>query len=357
MNRKLSLKEFIVKARQKHGDKYDYSLVDFSSVTDKVSIICPIHGMFKQIVREHLKSGCQKCGYVSMKEKQKLSQEEFDKRLSNIYKDRYDCSEAVYVNNHTKVKLVCPQHGVFYKTPQKIFEGQICPTCSKNKQSTQASLGYDEFCRRGIEIHFGKYDYSNVEYINMHKKVKIVCPIHGEFLQTPVVHILHKCGCPKCAGIVSSSEVRIAKYFEEKNIDFKQQYKEDKRYPFQADFYLPKRDLFLEFNGFWTHNSRWYTGDEYDLKQIENVSFLSSHEAAAWHTRDVIKRKTAKKNNINYVVLWDNHDINKWFELDLPDGKDYKYEYSWIENKQERDNWLNTKPWYRKKKEYLDGKE
>ena len=62
----------------------------------------------------------------------------------------------------------------------------------------------ESFIKKVTEIHKGKYDYSKVEYKGSTKKVTIICPIHGEFQQAPVLHI-RGCGCPKCGGIKSAA--------------------------------------------------------------------------------------------------------------------------------------------------------
>lgn len=55
----------------------------------------------------------------------------------------------------------------------------------------------EEFINESVLVHGNKYDYSKVDYVSNRTKVCIICPIHGEFYQSPIVHI-HGCGCPKC---------------------------------------------------------------------------------------------------------------------------------------------------------------
>ena len=52
-------------------------------------------------------------------------------------------------------------------------------------------------------IHNGKYDYSKVNYVKTTVKVDIICPIHGEFKQTPQAHLKGQ-GCPLCGRIITS---------------------------------------------------------------------------------------------------------------------------------------------------------
>lgn len=59
---RLSTEDFVEKARQVHGDKYDYSKTDYTLSQNNVTIICPEHGEFSQIARNHLMGqGCPKC--------------------------------------------------------------------------------------------------------------------------------------------------------------------------------------------------------------------------------------------------------------------------------------------------------
>lgn len=69
MGKKLTTAEFISKARLVHGDKYNYSKVEYVDTHTKVSVICPIHGSFLTIPCDHLhKHGCPHCARERQKE-------------------------------------------------------------------------------------------------------------------------------------------------------------------------------------------------------------------------------------------------------------------------------------------------
>lgn len=57
----------------------------------------------------------------------------------------------------------------------------------------------EEFISEAIKKHGNECDYSKTVYEHSHKKVCIICPIHGEFWQIPIEHLNAKCGCPKCS--------------------------------------------------------------------------------------------------------------------------------------------------------------
>ena len=185
----MNTQEFIEKAKKIHGDKYDYSKVEYVHSHTKVCIICPKHGEFWQAPRHHLNgNGCPYCAG-----KIRLTTEEFIRRAKEVHGDKYDYSKVEYVHSHTKVCIICPKHGEFWQMPLHHLKGGGCPNCVGNKRLTT-----EEFIRRAKEVHGDKYDYSKVEYVNARIKVCIICPEHGEFRQTASEHLRGQ-GCPKCA--------------------------------------------------------------------------------------------------------------------------------------------------------------
>lgn len=126
MNRGKSNNErFINSAKKVHGDKYDYSLVNYMGSKTKIQIICNEHGVFEQRPTRHLSGdGCPKCmGGV------KISQDEFINRARELHGDKYDYSLVKYINSQIKVKIICPEHGVFEMKPNNHLSGQSCPQC------------------------------------------------------------------------------------------------------------------------------------------------------------------------------------------------------------------------------------
>ena len=130
---------------------------------------------------------------------QKLTKEQFIEKSNIKHNHKYDYSKVKYINNSTKVCIVCPEHGEFWQTPDAHMRGQGCPVCRYIKSSAGCRMKQDDFIKRSTAIHNGKYDYSTVVYKNTDTKVKIKCPIHGEFEQTPHHH-LKGIGCPICGS-------------------------------------------------------------------------------------------------------------------------------------------------------------
>lgn len=201
---------FIKKAKLVHGDKYDYSKVDYVNSKEKVCIICPEHGEFWQTPANHVicKQGCPKCGKKYNKANKRIDTYTFVTKSKEIHGRKYDYSKVNYVNNRTKVCIICPEHGEFWQIPYSHTKGFGCPKCGgKSKVSGK------EFVERSIKIHGNKYSYNKVKYINTDKKVIVTCLKHGDFLITPHHH-LNGVGCPKCAGNASYNNCEIVSMFK-----------------------------------------------------------------------------------------------------------------------------------------------
>lgn len=123
----------------------------------------------------------------------KLTKEKFIEKAKLIHGDKYDYSSVEYVNAMTPVKIICPEHGEFWQTPNNHLRGCRCPRDSFNRR-----MDTNDFVTKAKLVHGDKYDYSKVEYVNSKTKICIICPEHGEFWQQPSMH-LRGHGCPECA--------------------------------------------------------------------------------------------------------------------------------------------------------------
>ena len=199
--RKLTTEEFVNKAKKIHGDKYDYSKVVYVNAHTKINIICNLHGDFWQTPNSHLNgSGCPHCCDFN----HKYTKEEFIERAKKIHGDKYDYSKVEYVNNSTKVCIICSEHGEFWITPANHLYGQGCFKCYHDSRKNSFKYNNDEIINKFKTIHGDRYDYSKTVYNGVITPISIICPIHGEFLQLPSLH-MQGCGCPKC-GIIKSGK-------------------------------------------------------------------------------------------------------------------------------------------------------
>jgi len=225
-----------------HGDRYDYSLVDYKNSKTKVKIICKKHGVFEQSPNHHLRGrNCPKCS-----KKYKKTNDDCIKIFNDIHNFIYDYSLVNFINNNKKIKIICPVHGIFEQTPSNhIFLKHGCPKCSKNSPTNQ------EYINNCNIIHNNFYNYSLVNYKNAHTKIKIICPIHGVFEQYPYAHLNKKQGCPYCSN-KSKGEKNIQNLLNKYKINYHQQYKFNNCkniYRLKFDFYLPEYNTCIEYDG------------------------------------------------------------------------------------------------------------
>ena len=284
--KKLTQEEFIEKAKSVHGDKYDYSKVEYINTKAKICIICPEHGEFWQEAASHLRGvGCPECGFINTANKRRIGKEEFIKRAKEIHGDKYDYSKVEYSDMKSKVCIICPVHGEFWQEPLNHLTSHGCNKCGRKHFANNHNKGTENFIEESRKIHGDKYDYSKVEYVNAHTKVCIICPAHGEFWQEPNEHLRNK-GCPKCKE--SSLEKEIRNVLEENNIEYIQEcssstFKWLGRQ--KLDFYLPKHNIAIECQG-----EQHFFKSKYDLYGFEKNA-----------ERDVLKNLKCSSNGVNII--------------------------------------------------------
>ncbi len=206
-NRKHSAESFIEKAQAMHVDRYDYSQVDYKSAHTQVRIICPNHGPFMQSPSNHFAGkGCPECGVLAAGDARRKTTEQFIAKANAIHSDRYDYSLVEYVGSAAKVKIICSEHGPFEQTPNEHLVGSGCAKCGILARAEARRKTTEHFIASSHEVHGDRYDYSLVEYLSAMEKVTIICPEHGPFEQTPNGHLEGK-GCYEC-GIVASSDAK-----------------------------------------------------------------------------------------------------------------------------------------------------
>ena len=204
MSRKLTTAEFIQKSHDVHAERYDYSKVNYIDSKKKVSIICPQHGEFLQTPANHMQGlGCLKCGFRNAGQYHKKDTFSFVQEAQKKHGDFYDYSKTSYQGAREKIKIICPKHGLFEQTAHVHIRSDskaACLECSYEIRSEKARLKLDEFLEKARIVHKDFYDYSKCEsdFIDALHKVKIICTKHGEFIQSPINHLLGQ-GCPECS--------------------------------------------------------------------------------------------------------------------------------------------------------------
>ena len=363
--------EFIKQAKQVHGDKYDYSLVEYKESKIKVKIICPTHNVFEQNWISHIttKNGCPKCSGFGFSLEEKIDQ------AIKIHGNKYDYSLIKENSNKDKkISINCPKHNLFITTwDRHINQKQGCPKCAGVR------LSRDEKLDKAIKIHNKRYDYSLItenfkvtdkvpiicskhgifyqswnshtgskkqgcprcHNMNMplkdkidlaHKThnnkynysllpekfksmdiVSIICPKHGEFKQRWVRHTRANQGCPMCSK--SKGEEIIRNFLIKNNIEFINQHmfegcKNKRRLPF--DFYLPDFNTCIEYDG---------------IQHVKAVKrFGGEDEFKNTKYKDKIKTQYCLNNNINLIRISyiEFDDIEYIINENLFNNQDYE---------------------------------
>lgn len=307
MAKRLTVDEFIEKSKMIHGNRYDYSKVVYVNTYTKVEIVCKQHGSFLQDPHNHLKGrGCPK--YVA---NYKLTQDDFIKKAIEQHGDFYDYSLVHYTKNASKVKIICPLHGVFEQEANSHLQGHGCPICALSK------IGNSDYASRvdtRMKTCLEKYGVVNPMQVESVKDKNLQAKrVHGTFNTSKIeenVYLL----------LVNKFGIN----------DVYRQYK-SKEYPYRCDFYIKSVDLYVEVNAFWTHNDYWF--DENNSDDVSRKDYLSNKYEHSWGdvwwNSDVKKRKSAIHFNLNYIVLWNENDVKDWFNMGCPIGNDAIKQYSW----------------------------
>lgn len=137
----LTTSTFIERAQAVHGNKFNYTAVNYVKNNVKVTIICPTHGPFDQRPMEHLRgNGCSKCYGRAL-----MSTSEFIQRAEGVHGGRYDYSRVTYTGNEHPVTLICRDHGEFTQTPNNHINGRYgCPKCSHARKDGRYNAKFFE---------------------------------------------------------------------------------------------------------------------------------------------------------------------------------------------------------------------
>jgi hypothetical protein len=332
MGKQKNTEEFILEAKLIHGDKYDYSKVIYKKALEKVCIICPKHGEFWQTPNAHLDGkGCPVCGAIKAGEKIKQTlkekkekgiktrkavhnTEEFIEIAKERHKGMYIYSKTVYHKSDEKVCIICPKHGEFWQTPSNHVNGQGCPKCAIEKRVKSKLKDKEYFINKANYIHCNFYCYDEVNYERARKKVKIICPIHGPFWQSPDNH-LKGCGCPSCQN--SQLENKIRRVLTDYDIDFIPYYSpswlvaEDGWHKQSIDFFIPEYNVGIECQGV----QHFIEGNTFGSTTIHPKEFLKMIE-----NRDDRKYNLCKEHGIRMIYFADKNHVYRYdltIDIDL----------------------------------------
>ena len=295
MSKKYTIEEFIEKSKIVHGDKYNYSKVEYINSTHKVCIICPEHGEFWQQPQNHIQGqNCPICGRLIANSKTSKSKQDFIDEANKVHKNKYTYDKVNYINTDTKIIITCPKHGDFLETPYLHLKGHGCPKCGYDTVSTSLSKTTEEFITQAQKVHKNLYDYSNIIYTGEINQVEIICKKHGAFLQCPKDH-LSGSGCPKCK--LKSQNKLYNKLSQDLKCEIlfeagKSLIPWIKR--FRLDLYIPEYNIAIEYDG---------------IQHFKQVDYFKNYSLQLTKRRDAEKEQLCLENNCKlFRIKYDYSD-------------------------------------------------
>lgn len=257
---KLTQEVAIARAKQNHGNKFDYCMFEFVDIKSPGKIRCPDHGQFWMSILDHSKSktGCPKCSKEVQRERFCFSFKEAIDRATQVHGNAYDYPEQKYINSITPITIVCHQHGSFKQSlDSHVHQMSGCPKCFGSSKRTKT-----EFIELAKTIHKERYDYSEVEYINNSTRVKITCFVHGTFWQIPRKHINGQ-GCPRCASNLNSERKWLARIGIPDDFKHRQVLLEGTQYVINGKI---DNILYEFYSSYWYGDPRKYKPDDLNIK-------------------------------------------------------------------------------------------
>ena len=267
--RKLTTEEFIAKAKEKHGDYYDYSKTTYVNSKGYLIITCPKHGDFEQRGVNHLSGyGCSKCG-IDKQYGPKRTTEDFIKECISVHGSKYDYSKVIYTGANNKIIIVCKEHGEFEQVAYGHLIGKGCMKCFHERRAGVSRLDVEEVRNRLNSFFNGEYEIvSDLEkdYQNLYSSVTFKCKKHGEFKQK-VINRLAGHGCPTCGKVISRAENDVAEFINSLGVQVDRNVKKLIDVG-ELDIVVRSNNIAIEYNGLRWHSDA-YVSDDYHLVKTE----------------------------------------------------------------------------------------
>lgn len=299
--KKTESEKLISKFIEIHENKYNYSHVIYKNMRTKITIECPIHGLFEQTPTHHLRgSGCRKCAnqIINVNNGKGFTQEKFIEIIESKNIPNLSFDKVIYQGKRKDIIVTCSIHGDYTTKAEMLLKGNGCPSCGITIRSLSTTKTTEQFISEAIEVHDHLYDYSLINYKGIFEKVKIICKKHNKiFIQTPASH-LYGIGCPLCK--LSKGELKVIKFLDQLQVQYIRQktfsnLSHIRRLKF--DFYLPLYNSCIEFDG------------EQHFRVVENY-WKGQQGFNDLQMKDSIKNKYCELNNIPLLrIRFDNNDL------------------------------------------------
>ena len=234
--------------------------------------------------------------------------------MRNYGVDNVSRSPAIMAKQRQSMKK---KYGVEYPLQSDIIYNKVRQTCM-NRYDSVSPLSSSIVREKIKRTVYDKYGVSNVaQSLDVQNKIQTTKRQNGTFNTSNSEDNLYNILCE----VFGKDDVM-------------RQYSSD-LYPFSCDFYIKSRDMYIELNAHWSHGGHWYNAKNDNAvlcEWIDKHTEYYDNAVSVWSQKDVLKRQTAMKNKLNYIVFWDYklRDASVWRAFGCSDGRDYDKLYSWL---------------------------
>ena len=352
-----------------YGDSYIYDKFEYSGYSKPVTLICKRHGEFTKSAALLFRGyGCPKCAKELYREKlnspaMKANYKQRAVKARQTLLDKYGVINVMQLDS-TKDKLRCTlmeKYGVdnIRKSPEAISKSKRTMIERYGVSSYSKTEEFKNKVRKTNLERYGADNFMKSDYrfavlddmiekskrtqmerygVEHYSKSDDAKRLRKQFKEKEF-ETRRKNGTLNSSGLQNNLYDRLVLFFGD--ADVLSEYDKDKRYPFHCDFYIKSLDLFIELNGYYTHNDHWFDShSEDDLAVVAEWKMRDKSDEYGcysgaiydWTVRDVKKRRFASDNNLNYVVFWDGEqnsngltdEIEQWFNEGCPIRQDWK---------------------------------
>jgi len=301
--KKLTQEEFIERAVNVHGDKYSYELVEYTNNSTKVKITCLVHGVFEQSPNKHMGGqGCPMCSVGIVASTKRKVFDDFLKESVSVHGDKYSYELVDYKNRNTKIKIICPVHGIFKQRPANHLMGWGCNDCGYDTTKRKVMLDHDVIIERAKQVHGDKYSYELVEYTKKKDVISIICPDHGVFEQRSENHLYGQ-GCPKCSCVISRQELELQEWLSD-FIDIKTNDRSLIK-PYELDIVIPSKNIAIEYNGLYWHSEGAGRDNKYHLNKHNMCKEKGYRLIQIWENEWLLKKAIIKSMILSSINIHD----------------------------------------------------
>lgn len=297
---------FVARARQIHGDDYDYSIGNYINYNTRFEVLHKIcNKTFYLLPQNHIhyESGCPHCFAPRAR-----TTEEFINEAKEKHKDKFNYDKVIYLTSITKIKITCNTCNIeFEQTPSQHLNNKFpCINCFLESVTKTTN----QFIEESKLLYGNKFCYDKTNYINSYSDIDLYCNDCGTHFKQNVRSHFQGVGCRVCTpkGISKSSQRWLDYLGIPKDIGIYREVKiklpNMKKY-FTADGFDPTTNTIYEFHGdYWHGNPKIYDPD--DINKVNNKTFGKLFEQTT-------KRSQKLRNaGYNLVSIWES----EWNEIE-----------------------------------------